>query len=217
MKEKKMETNYRRFSLVLLAVTTLGLIISLTGCATIITGKYQEIPVTSDPSGAKVRADTGETIITPGKFHLIRNESHILIAEYPGYDSQQVALHNKAQGWVWGNIIAGGLIGLVVDCSSGSSDELIPKEVHFNFVNPQLTTREAVKVENITAKNTEIIPDSNNYLKQSQAKKHVPTNSDIKVLHCGNCGREIGKLEKAYVYKGHIVCADCYAKLKNQP
>jgi len=122
------------------------------GCATVMTGKYQSIPVTSEPQGIKVRADTGESIITPGKFHLIRNEGHTLVAECPGYEPQQLKLHNKAQGWVWGNILLGGVIGLIVDCSSGASDELIPKEVHFNFGNPQMTTREATKIENLSVK-----------------------------------------------------------------
>ena len=128
-------------SVVCLAIPWVG------GCATIMTGKYQSIPVTSDPPGAKVRADTGEMIVTPGKFHLIRNEVHVLLAEYPGYEQQQLKLHNKAQGWVWGNILLGGGIGLIVDCASGASDELIPKEAHFNFVNPEFTTREATKLK----------------------------------------------------------------------
>lgn len=124
-----------------------GFIMSSAGCATVMTGKYQSIPVTSEPPGVKVRADTGEMIITPGKFHLIRNEEHTLVAEYPGYEQQQLKLHNKAQGWVWGNILLGGVVGLIVDCASGASDELIPKEVHFNFVNPEFTTREATKIK----------------------------------------------------------------------
>lgn len=113
--------------------------LSTGGCGTIMTGKYQSVPVTSEPQGAKVRADTGEIIMTPGKFHLLRNESHILVAEYPGYGPQEVRLHNKAQGWVWGNILLGGIIGLIIDCVSGSSDELVPKEAHFNFVSPKTT------------------------------------------------------------------------------
>lgn len=124
--------------------------IMASGCATIMTGKYQTIHVTSEPPGVKVRADTGEMILTPGKFHLIRNQKHTLLAEYPGYESQQLRLHNKAQGWVWGNILLGGGIGLIVDCVSGASDELIPKEVHFNFTNPALTTREATKIKKKT-------------------------------------------------------------------
>jgi hypothetical protein len=117
-------------------VAILGSIISLTGCATTDTGKYQEIPVTSDPSGATVRADTGETTITPGKLYLSRDKRHTLVAEYPDCKSQKLTLHNEAQGWALGNVISGGLVDLVADCGDGSKYELIPKEVHFNFVEP---------------------------------------------------------------------------------
>jgi len=33
---------------------------------------------------------------------------------------------------------------------------------------------------------------------------------------CENCGREIGKLEKAYLWQDHVVCADCHARLAAQ-
>jgi hypothetical protein len=31
---------------------------------------------------------------------------------------------------------------------------------------------------------------------------------------CENCGSEIGKIEKVFVYEDHITCAKCYSKLK---
>lgn len=34
---------------------------------------------------------------------------------------------------------------------------------------------------------------------------------------CENCGRTIGKLEQAYVYKGHVVCKQCYKYLHHEP
>ena len=135
-----MKLNHQQLSTALLTVAILGSIISLTGCDTTDTGKYQEIPVTSDPSGATVRADTGETTITPGKLYLSRDKRCILVAEYPGCKSQKITLHNEAQGWALGNVISGGLVDLVVDCGDGSKYELIPKEVHFNFVKPAVQT-----------------------------------------------------------------------------
>ena len=144
------------------------LIVPLTGCGSIMTGKYQVVPVTSEPPGAKVRADFDATILTPGKLHLIRNKEHTLLAEYPSHEPQQIKLHNKAQGWVWGNILLGGVIGLAIDCASGASDELIPKEVHFNFLNPELTTKEAIKIENKEESPEESTPDSK---KQAQEAK----------------------------------------------
>ena len=181
-----MKTNHHQFCTVLLVVTVSVLIMSLTGCATVMTGKYQSIPVTSEPPGVKVRADTGETIVTPGKFNLMRNEEHTLMAECPGYEPQQLKLHNKAQGWVWGNILLGGGIGLIVDCVSGASDELIPKEVHFNFASPQLTTREAVKAEKAVAKNTEKIPDSASYNKQTPTEPNAAVTKSLTLIRCEN-------------------------------
>jgi len=103
------------------------------GCATVMTGKYQNISVTSEPPGVKVRSDTGVSITTPGSFDLIRNQDHTLVAEYPGCEPQQKELKHGVQGWFWGNILLGGIIGGIVDAASGSSDELQPKKVHFNF------------------------------------------------------------------------------------
>ena len=34
---------------------------------------------------------------------------------------------------------------------------------------------------------------------------------------CENCSRAIGKLEEAFVYKGHIVCKECNSKLQHKP
>jgi len=108
-------------------------VLGTSGCATIVTGKYQNISVTSEPPGINVRADTGESIITPGSFNLIRNKNHTLVAEYEGAEPQQVQLKKGVQGWFWANILLGGVIGGVVDMASGACDKLTPDKVHFNF------------------------------------------------------------------------------------
>jgi len=109
--------------------------ICASGCATIVTGKYQTIPVTSEPPGVKVRSSSGPYIITPGSFQLRRNEDHTLVGEYPGAEPQQRVLKHQLQGWFWGNILLGGIIGGVVDLASGSYGQLAPDRVHFDFTN----------------------------------------------------------------------------------
>jgi predicted RNA-binding Zn-ribbon protein involved in translation (DUF1610 family) len=37
---------------------------------------------------------------------------------------------------------------------------------------------------------------------------------DPRLEECANCGRTIGRLETACVFKDQTVCADCYARLK---
>ena len=103
------------------------------GCCTIATGKYQNIEVTSEPPGAKVRADNGTSITTPGKFKLARNQNCTLVAEYPGAEPQRTELKHGLQGWFWGNILLISPTGCAIDIASGASDELIPCKVHFDF------------------------------------------------------------------------------------
>ncbi len=52
---------------------------------------------------------------------------------------------------------------------------------------------------------------------QSSIEQNAPITSGLTIIKCENCGNEIGKLEKAYVYEGHVVCSQCYLKLKQQP
>jgi hypothetical protein len=52
---------------------------------------------------------------------------------------------------------------------------------------------------------------------KNQEKPNAPITKSPTVIQCDNCGCKIGKLERAYVYEGHIVCSQCYSKLKKQP
>ncbi len=112
------------------------LMLSGSGCCTIMSGSTQKIPISSTPAGARITADTGTSITTPGSIVLERKTAHTLVAEYPGSKQQQQQLQPKLNNWVWGNILIGGVIGLVIDIVSGSVNELQPKEVHFRFEEP---------------------------------------------------------------------------------
>jgi len=105
----------------------------VTGCATITTGKYQNIPVTSEPPGVKVSLDTGACIITPGSFDLRRNRDHTLVAEYAGCEPQQKELKHKLQRLFWCNVLLCSIVGSIVDLASGACYELYPEEIHFDF------------------------------------------------------------------------------------
>ncbi len=118
---------------VILITNLLIVAILASGCATIFTGKYQNVSVTSEPPGAKVSAGNGLSITTPGTFKLVRNRHYTLIAEYPGAAPQQKKLNRKVQGWFWGNILLVSCTGCVVDLTSGSAYKLTPDKVHFDF------------------------------------------------------------------------------------
>ena len=104
-----------------------------TGCATVMMGKYENIPVTSEPPGITVRSCTGVSITTPGSFKLVRNKDYTLFAEYSGCKPQQKELKHKLQDSFWTNTLIWGATSGAVDIASGASDELVPKKVHFDF------------------------------------------------------------------------------------
>ena len=79
----------------------------VSGCATIVTGKYQDISVTSDPPGAKVTAGDGMSITTPCTLKLARNQRCTLIAEYPGEEPQQQKAQTPGAGLVLGQLPSG--------------------------------------------------------------------------------------------------------------
>ena len=103
------------------------------GCATVATGKYQDILVTSKPSGAEVTSSTGRRTITPGTLTLRRSEPCILVAQLEGYPELQRHLTRTTEGWFWGNILLGGIVGGVVDVASGSNKKIKENEVFFDF------------------------------------------------------------------------------------
>ena len=105
----------------------------LTGCATVMTGKYQNISVTSEPPGIQIRSCTGVSLTTPGSFKLVRNKDYTLFAEYSGCEPQQKELKHKLQGSFWTNTLIWGVTSGAVDLASGASDELLPQKVHFDF------------------------------------------------------------------------------------
>ena len=103
----------------------------LQSCATAISGRTQTIRVRSDPSEARVTAQPGgQQATTPATLTLPRLESgYRLRFEKPGYAPIDIRLSTSTNGWVWGNIVIGGLIGLAVDYNTGAAYTLSPDEV----------------------------------------------------------------------------------------
>jgi hypothetical protein len=100
------------------------------GCATIIKGTNQSIPISSDPSGAAVFTDGNRVGSTPTSIELSRKHSHVITLEMRGYESENITLNPSMGGAVAGNIIAGGLIGWGVDATTGAQYNLHPQEVN---------------------------------------------------------------------------------------
>ena len=100
------------------------------GCATIINSPSQKIPVSSNPSGARVEVDGTGSYKTPITIKLERKRDHVLIVSKEGHEQEQVVIMHVISGAVAGNILAGGLIGWGVDAMTGAQYKLVPGTVH---------------------------------------------------------------------------------------
>lgn len=99
------------------------------GCCSIMSGTKQEIGISSKPTRATVIIDNKEYGSTPIVVNLSRKDKHFIKIVMPGYEPYETALTRGTNGWVWGNIIFGGLIGLAIDAISGSMYKLKPSNV----------------------------------------------------------------------------------------
>lgn len=98
-------------------------------CASIMHGGSQDLSIASQPSGASVSVDNQMLGKTPVVAKLKRKDKHLITVALDGYQPFQLATTRSTSGWVWGNIVFGGLIGLAVDLSSGGAYQINPKQV----------------------------------------------------------------------------------------
>ena len=120
----------------------------LSGCATITRGTTEEFTVQSNPSGANVRLDTGQTGITPATFTVPRKRDIIVTVSKPGYESYTETVTTKIVGrgasGVAGNVLVGGIIGIGVDAISGAALNHTPNPLIVNLVAKAAVATEAV-------------------------------------------------------------------------
>lgn len=91
------------------------------GCATIVTGSSQTVHIDSTPGNAIVKINNLEQGQTPVRVDLSRAQKVATVRiELPGFEAEEIELTRSVNGWVWGNILFGGLIGLAIDASSGA-------------------------------------------------------------------------------------------------
>ena len=105
------------------------LALSTAACAAIIHGSYQDVPVNTVPSGVTVTV-LGRTYTTPATIELKRNDPPLTLHFHKdGYEDVDYTLTKKVDGWIVGNIVFGGIIGLIVDFAAGSAYNIRPETV----------------------------------------------------------------------------------------
>jgi len=105
------------------------------GCAAIAGGgTSQAVSISSIPDGAHfvVKSSSGLQMAagdTPQTVRLPRKNEYQIEISVDGYKSQSVVLTKSLNGWIWGNLLIGWLIGFIVDFASGAAYKLEPAQV----------------------------------------------------------------------------------------
>lgn len=108
------------------------------GCASIVSGGPRTVTISSSPSGVpfviKNRAGnevasgtTPSTQALPAKAGFFKGETYAVTYKPQWASEQTRTLNSNLNGWYWGNIIFGGLLGLlIVDPATGAMWTLPP-------------------------------------------------------------------------------------------
>ena len=111
----------------LMAIVGLGLASS--ACATIISGTTQDLYVDSEPKGASCTVDRQGAVVgminpTPGKVNVPRHKDNIVVScALDGYEQSNEVLASSFSGATFGNLLLGGIVGVVIDASSGANNK----------------------------------------------------------------------------------------------
>lgn len=109
-------------------VLLLGITLSTTSCATIITGTKDKITFNSTPEGAKVLHKGIEKCTTPCTVPISRGLGKQMVTfEKEGYASKEVKLTKNFNAVTLVNILIGGIIGIGIDTATGSITKYSPK------------------------------------------------------------------------------------------
>ncbi len=124
------------------------LLLQFGGCATITRGTTEAFIVNSKPVGADVRLSSGEICKTPCVLKKKRKGSFVVFITKEGYEPVEVQVTNQVAGagavGIAGNVVLGGLIGAVVDASSGAMLKLVPNPMEVEL-EPLFMREEAPK------------------------------------------------------------------------
>jgi hypothetical protein len=116
--------------------------ISVSGCATVTTGTSQSVTIDTNPTGAVCTlARNNETVAiinpTPGTVSVTKSMRDIsVLCKKEGYLDGDAVLSSKLQAMTFGNILIGGVFGVLIDAGSGAMSRyqpvlamtLVPKE-----------------------------------------------------------------------------------------
>ena len=143
-------------------VTFIAIILILTSCASIVSSSSWPLTVKSNPVGAKLQitnkqgisvfnGQTPASIILKSGSGFFSSESYLIKLTLDGYTEKTIPVRCTLNGWYFGNIVFGGLIGLlIVDPATGAMYRLETNTIDESLTtNPTSNNEKALKIMNI--------------------------------------------------------------------
>jgi hypothetical protein len=119
-------------------IAVLALAAACGGCASVTRGTTDQVQIVSDPPGAEAHTSMGHVCTTPCTLQFNRKDEFTVTASMPGYHSAQMPVGTRVAGGgaagFAGNLLLGGVVGMVVDAASGATLEHYPNPVQLNLV-----------------------------------------------------------------------------------
>lgn len=143
---------------------TLSVVVIITffsSCASIVSRSNWPLTVNTNPNGAKVVITDKKGIVvyngnTPTTMSLksgagfFAKQSYKVKLTMDGYGEKVIPVECKLNGWYIGNIVFGGLIGiLIVDPVTGAMYKLDTEYINETFAKTTLSTEQSLKIMNI--------------------------------------------------------------------
>lgn len=128
----------------------IALSVIISGCASIVSGTNQTIKINSVPDAANVKIEkltindnyTAFEGKTPATAKLPRKGSYLVTVSLDGYEKAKIPLDSGMNGWIWGNLVFGGIVGVMVDSTDGAANKLSPDEINVKLVRIKTTQRD---------------------------------------------------------------------------
>lgn len=151
----------------------------VSGCASILSKSEYPVAFSSSPQGASFivtnraghqihQGTTPQSLTLKSSSGFFKKEMYTVTMSQPGYDDKTFTLMSGVDGWYWGNILLGGLLGmLIIDPATGAMYKL-PDTVDL-ALNPDA----ALATDNVTEDSslTIITVDDLDEAQQSQLEK----------------------------------------------
>ncbi len=122
----------KTFSVLLLAI-------SMSGCATILGGgSSQPLSLSSTPSDARYTITSSSGVemgggAIPATIRLPRKNEYQVNISLAGYETRTLAVTKGINGWIWGNLVIGWILGFAIDFLTGSAYKLEPALINVSL------------------------------------------------------------------------------------